>query len=81
MPFVAVAEQWIQDGKSCVYSLARFGLCDPITGAEVLVSITALEFSYTQAPNSMKSFIMGLFLLSVSLGNVFVSASELVYSK
>ena len=34
-----------------------------------MISITALEFSYTQAPNEMKSFIMGLYLLSVSLGN------------
>ena len=41
-----------------------------ITAAEVLVSITCLEFSYTQAPPQMKSFIMSLFLLSVSAGNV-----------
>ena len=41
-----------------------------LTAAEVMVSITALEFSYTQAPNSLKSFIMGLFMLSVSLGNL-----------
>lgn len=40
-----------------------------LTAAEVMISITALEFSYTQAPNEMKSFIMGLYLLSVSLGN------------
>ncbi len=44
-----------------------------LTAAEVLVSITALEFSYTQAPKKMKSFIMGLFLLSVTLGNMFVA--------
>lgn len=42
-----------------------------ITSAEVLVSITALEFSYTQSPPRMKSFIMGLYLLSVALGNLF----------
>lgn len=40
-----------------------------ITVAEILVSITALEYSYTQAPNSMKSLVMGLWFLSVSLGN------------
>ncbi len=44
-----------------------------LTAAEVLVSITALEFSYTQAPKKMKSFIMGLFMLSVTLGNMFVA--------
>jgi POT family proton-dependent oligopeptide transporter len=41
-----------------------------LTLAEVMVSITCLEFSYTQAPNKMKSLIMSLYLLSVSLGNV-----------
>ncbi|MFN6944154.1 MAG: hypothetical protein ACK4ND_04335, partial [Cytophagaceae bacterium] len=44
-----------------------------LTAAEVMVSITALEFSYTQAPNTMKSLIMGFYLLSVSLGN-FIAA-------
>jgi POT family proton-dependent oligopeptide transporter len=44
-----------------------------LTCAEVLVSITCLEFSYTQAPNRMKSFIMSLYLLSISLGNVLAS--------
>ena len=40
-----------------------------LTAAEVMVSITGLEFSYTQAPNSIKSIIMGFWLLGVSLGN------------
>ena len=44
-----------------------------ITAAEVMVSITALEFSYTQSPPKMKSFIMGLFLLSVFAGNLFTA--------
>ncbi len=44
-----------------------------ITSAEVMVSITCLEFSYTQAPKGLKSFVMALFLLSVSLGNAFTS--------
>jgi POT family proton-dependent oligopeptide transporter len=37
-----------------------------------LVSITVLEFSYTQAPKKMKSLIMAANLMSVSLGNLFV---------
>lgn len=45
-----------------------------MTAAEILVSITALEFSYTQAPKRMKSLVMGAFLLSVSIGNLFTAA-------
>ena len=41
----------------------------PLTAAEVLVSITILEFSYTQAPKSMKSMVMSFYLRSVALGN------------
>ncbi len=44
-----------------------------ITAAEVMVSITCLEFSYTQAPLKLKSLVMGLFLLSVSIGNGFTA--------
>jgi POT family proton-dependent oligopeptide transporter len=44
-----------------------------ITAAEVLVSITCLEFSYTQAPTKMKSFIMAIFMLSISIGNAFTA--------
>jgi len=49
-----------------------------ITAAEVLVSITCLEFSYTQAPPQMKSLVMSLYLLSVSLGNLFTAAVNMV---
>ncbi len=45
-----------------------------LTAAEVMVSITCLEFSYTQAPKSMKSFVMALFFMSVAIGNLFTSA-------
>ena len=45
-----------------------------LTAAEVMVSITCLEFSYTQAPKTMKSFVMAFFMLSISLGNLFTSA-------
>jgi len=44
-----------------------------MTVAEVMVSITGLEFAYTQAPARMKSTIMGFWLLTVALGNVLVA--------
>lgn len=47
--------------------------CAIVTAAEVMISITGLEFAYTQAPRYMKSFVLSLFLLTVSFGN-FVTA-------
>lgn len=44
-----------------------------LTSSEVMVSITCLEFSYTQAPKKMKSFIMAVFFLSITLGNMFTA--------
>jgi POT family proton-dependent oligopeptide transporter len=49
-----------------------------LTSGEILVSITCLEFSYTQAPMKMKSFIMAIFLLSISLGNAFTAVVNAV---
>ena len=45
-----------------------------LTSAEVLVSVTALEFSYTQAPQRLKSVVMSLYLLSISAGNWLTAA-------
>jgi POT family proton-dependent oligopeptide transporter len=45
-----------------------------LTAAEIMVSITVLEFSYTQAPKRMKSFIQSLCLMSIAVGNAFTAA-------
>jgi proton-dependent oligopeptide transporter, POT family len=37
-----------------------------ITAAEIMVSITSLEFSYTQAPKRMKSIVMAAYLWSIT---------------
>lgn len=68
----AYIEQLIAQGEtpSIAWQLLAFVV---MTAAEVMVSITCLEFSYTQAPLKLKSLIMGIFLLSVSLGNGFTS--------
>jgi POT family proton-dependent oligopeptide transporter len=44
-----------------------------LTASEVMVSVTHLEFSYTQAPKKMKSLVMCTYLGAVSLGNVFTA--------
>ncbi|MFI5355793.1 MAG: POT family MFS transporter [Opitutales bacterium] len=44
-----------------------------LSAGEVMVSITALEFAYTQAPKHMKSIIMSLYLLAISAGNAFTA--------
>jgi POT family proton-dependent oligopeptide transporter len=69
---IAYAEQMIAAGMtpSIFWQFLAYVI---ITAGEVLISITALEYSYTQAPNTMKSVIMGIFLLSVSIGN-FITA-------
>ncbi|XP_045463316.1 peptide transporter family 1-like isoform X2 [Harmonia axyridis] len=47
-----------------------------ITAAEILFSITGLEFSYSQAPVSMKSVLSASFLLTDSIGNLLVVVIE-----
>ena len=44
-----------------------------LSAAEVLVSITGLEYAYTQAPKSMKSTMTAIWLLTVAAGNLFVA--------
>jgi len=41
-----------------------------LSAAEVLVSITGLEYAYTNSPKSMKSTMTAIWLLVVSLGNL-----------
>jgi proton-dependent oligopeptide transporter, POT family len=45
-----------------------------LTASEVMVSISGLEFSYTQAPKKMKSAVMAAWLFTVSLGNQFTAS-------
>ena len=68
----AKIEAKIQGGltPSIAWQLLAYAI---LTAAEVMVSITCLEFSYTQAPRKMKSVIMAMYLLSISLGNAFTA--------
>lgn len=70
----AVLQQRIEGGGAgdvhVLWQIVQYLL---MTTAEVLVSVTGLEFAYTQAPRSMKSTIMGFWLLCVTFGNVLVA--------
>jgi POT family proton-dependent oligopeptide transporter len=69
----AVIENWIAAGEKphLIWLLLAYVV---MTSAEVMVSITGLEFSYTQAPKKMKSVIMSLWLLSNSAGQFLTAA-------
>ncbi|XP_074032363.1 peptide transporter family 1 isoform X2 [Leptinotarsa decemlineata] len=47
-----------------------------ITGAEIMFSITGLEFSYSQAPSSMKSLMQACWLLTTAFGNLIIVIIE-----
>jgi POT family proton-dependent oligopeptide transporter len=66
------AQELIDKGQTphITWQLLAYAL---ITACEVMVYLTALEFSYTQAPKKMKSVIMGAYFLAITLGNVFTA--------
>ena len=70
---IAIVQQWIDQGltPSIGWQILAYAI---LTASEVMVSITCLEFSYTQAPRTMKSVIMALFLMSVALGSFFTAS-------
>lgn len=43
-----------------------------MTAGEIMFSVTGLEFSYSQAPKSMKSILQACWLLTVAFGNLIV---------
>ncbi|XP_060535215.1 peptide transporter family 1-like isoform X2 [Cylas formicarius] len=49
-----------------------------ITAAEIMFSITGLEFSYSQAPSSMKSVLQALWLLTTAFGNLIIVVIEAI---
>ncbi len=69
---VSIIQVWIDRGgrPNIGWQITAFGL---LTASEILVSIVALEFAYTQAPKRMKSFIMCFYLGAVALGNFLVA--------
>jgi proton-dependent oligopeptide transporter, POT family len=69
---IVMIQGWIDAGlkPSINWQLLAYVI---LTLGEAMVSITGLEFAYTQAPNSMKSSVMALWLLTVASGEGFVA--------
>jgi POT family proton-dependent oligopeptide transporter len=69
---VSLIQENIDGGgrPNIAWQIGAFAL---LTAAEIMVSIVALEFAYTQAPKTMKSFIMCFYLAAVAVGNFLVA--------
>ena len=73
LAFVCVAViQWRLDNGHHVHIVWQLIPYFVITLSEVMVSVTGLEFAYSQSPKRMKSVIMGFWLLNSTLGDVLV---------
>ena len=74
---IAIAQNMIDQGQTPTigWQVLAYAI---VTSAEVMVSITCLEFSYTQAPRKMKSVIMSIFFFSVTLGNVITAGVNFI---
>jgi proton-dependent oligopeptide transporter, POT family len=68
----AMIEQRLDEGQR-LSVLWQLGPYVALTVSEILVSITGLEFAYTQAPPAMKGTIMSLWLMTTAIGNLVVS--------
>lgn len=65
----AMIQRWIDGGAHphIAWQVVQYVL---ISISETMVSVTALEFAYSQAPKSMKGTIMACWFLSIGLGNL-----------
>jgi POT family proton-dependent oligopeptide transporter len=68
----AMIQRWIEGGAHphIGWQVIQYLL---ISIAETMVSVTALEFAYTQAPKSMKGTIMSLWFLTLGSGSFVTS--------
>ena len=69
---ITIIQYWIDLGKevNISWQLLAYAI---LTSGEIFVSITCLEISYTLAPKKLKTIAVSIFLLSISIGNIYTS--------
>jgi POT family proton-dependent oligopeptide transporter len=75
---IGLIQVWIEAGKTphIMWQVLAFLV---LTASEIMVSVTHLEFAYTQAPKKLKSLVMCTYLGAISLGNVFTALVNVVF--
>jgi hypothetical protein len=68
-PTMEFYEDVYQNDVSLFWMIPQYFI---ITVGEVFLSVTGLEFAYSQAPASMKSVLQSFWLFTVSIGNIIV---------
>jgi proton-dependent oligopeptide transporter, POT family len=75
----AAVVQTLLDAGTAVHVLWQVPQYVLLTVGEILVSVTGLEFSFTQAPRPMRSAIMSFWYLTIAAGNLLTAlVTELV---
>jgi len=69
---IMTVSQFVLTVPNKIHILWLFPQYFVITVGEIMFSITGLEFSYSQAPESMKSVLQAAWLLTVAFGNIIV---------
>ncbi|MBP9674964.1 MAG: MFS transporter [Bacteriovoracaceae bacterium] len=67
---VTIAQYMLDHGQAVSIGWQALGHSFLAVG-EILISISGLEFAYTQAPRALKSMVMSLWFLTVVIGNMF----------
>jgi POT family proton-dependent oligopeptide transporter len=72
---IALIQQRIDAGQrpNISWQILAFIL---LSAGEIMVSVTHLEFAYTQAPPKFKSLAMCTYLWAISLGNIFTAVVD-----
>lgn len=74
-PYVLAGNQF---GVSILWEVGAYIL---MTGAELCISVIGLQLAFEEAPNHMKSMITGIWLFTVTLGDVLAGWFSRIYTE